>query len=140
VQTFLPLPNPKDTAKILDRNRLGKQRVECVQIARTLFNISEGWKTHPAVKMWKGYESYLVKVYFYEIMNEWIERGYKNEKCEEHYNVFLNIIGNSTIVEPNWINDDFCKSHQSNLVRKKPEYYRKFFPDVPDNLKYVWPV
>ena len=30
-------------------------------------------------------------------------------------------------------------SHRSSLVRKEPEHYRRFFPDVPDDLPYVWP-
>jgi hypothetical protein len=25
------------------------------------------------------------------------------------------------------------------LVRKLPDHYRQFFPDVPDNLPYFWP-
>ena len=42
---------------------------------------------------------------------------------------------------PPWIGwDTFHLSHQSNLVRKDPKHYRKFFPTVPDNLPYIWPV
>jgi hypothetical protein len=41
---------------------------------------------------------------------------------------------------PPWIGDaGFHRSHQSNLVRKDPEFYRPFFPDVPDDLPYLWP-
>ena len=41
---------------------------------------------------------------------------------------------------PPWLGDPaFHRSHQSVLVRKDPEHYRKFFPDVPDDLSYVWP-
>ena len=44
------------------------------------------------------------------------------------------------LIVPSWIGDDiFHRSHQSNLVRKFPEHYRPFFPDVPDDLPYVWP-
>ena len=31
------------------------------------------------------------------------------------------------------------RSHQSALVRKDPVHYRPFFPNVPDDLPYVWP-
>ncbi|HKF88061.1 MAG TPA: hypothetical protein VKB85_08315, partial [Propionibacteriaceae bacterium] len=42
---------------------------------------------------------------------------------------------------PGWLFDpELLRSHQSALVRKDPEYYRQRFPDVPDDLDYVWPV
>ncbi|HEX7304900.1 MAG TPA: cytoplasmic protein, partial [Lentzea sp.] len=41
---------------------------------------------------------------------------------------------------PPWIGDEAVhRSHRSSLVRKFPEHYRRFFPDVPDDLPYVWP-
>jgi hypothetical protein len=41
---------------------------------------------------------------------------------------------------PPWLGDaDFHVSHQSSLVRKNPAHYRPHFPDVPDDLPYVWP-
>jgi hypothetical protein len=42
---------------------------------------------------------------------------------------------------PPWLGDDeLHRSHQSALVRKDPDHYRPLFPDVPDDLPYVWPV
>jgi hypothetical protein len=35
--------------------------------------------------------------------------------------------------------EPFHRSHRSALVRKDPAYYRPLFPDVPDDLEYVWP-
>jgi len=41
---------------------------------------------------------------------------------------------------PEFITPEFTLSHQSNLLRKDPEFYRPVFgPDVPDDLPYVWP-
>lgn len=141
MQTFMPYKNPKMTAQVLDNKRLGKQRVECIQIANYLLGVSpnSSWRNHPAVKMWRGYETYLIKVYLREIMDEWIRRGFKNTKCEKHYNNFCRLIGN-TIRRPLWITDSFCFSHRSNLIRKLPEYYRQFWPATPDNLNYIWPI
>lgn len=140
MQTFLPYKDIKKTAKCLDRARLGKQRVETIQIAQALLGLSSGWKNHPAVKMWKGYEPFLIKVYLKTIMEEWENRGYKNIKCTEHYNNLLSLIDDQKVKKPNWIDEEFCLSHQSNLVRKKPEHYRQYFPKVPDSLEYVWPI
>lgn len=143
MQTFLPYCDIKKTAECLDTKRLGKQRVEAVQIIRKLLKISntKGWENHPAVKMWKGYESFLVKVYLRTIMDEWIQRGYKNIKCEEHWKEFIQHenIKNVVPITPPWINEEFCISHRSNLLRKFPEHYSKYF-DVPDNLEYIWPI
>jgi hypothetical protein len=42
---------------------------------------------------------------------------------------------------PGWLGDEaFHRSHRSSLLRKDPEHYRAQFPDVPDDLEYVWPV
>jgi hypothetical protein len=42
---------------------------------------------------------------------------------------------------PPWLFDSALqRSHQSALVRKDPEHYQRFFPDVPPDLDYVWPV
>ena len=61
MQTFLPHSNFRKTARYLDYRRLGKQRVEAYQILNVLTGKSKGngWKNHPAVKMWKGYENAL---------------------------------------------------------------------------------
>jgi len=144
MQTFFPFQNVNKTVQCLDNRRLGKQRVEAIQILNILlgYSTSSSWVNHPAVKMWRSYEPYLVKVYLRKIMDEWIKRGYKNEKCEKHWMKFIlheKIRGKNSI-KPSWINNDFCKSHKSNLVRKLPEHYKKFFPEVSDNLEYIWPI
>ena len=58
MQTFLPYPDFKKTAKCLDYRRLGKQRVECKQILNALQKrkggiTKGGWVNHPATKMWE---------------------------------------------------------------------------------------
>ena len=56
MQTFLPYPNFKRTAKVLDYRRLGKQRVEGMQIINAIENPDpQGWKNHPIVIMWTPY-------------------------------------------------------------------------------------
>ena len=60
VQTFLPYPDFRRTAEALDSPRLGKQRVETLQILRALELPEYGWGNHPAVRMWRGYTPALV--------------------------------------------------------------------------------
>jgi hypothetical protein len=54
MQTFLPSLDFTACARVLDSRRLGKQRVETLQIVRALLVPEYGWRHHPAVLMWKG--------------------------------------------------------------------------------------
>lgn len=141
MQTFLPFPDFTKSAQCLDRQRLGKQRVECMQIAKALLGETKGWVNHPATRMWRSYESALFG-YWACIVKEWVARGYQDNtmktwhELQEKYGI--DKIPKAT---PSWFsNEEFHKSHQSNLLRKDNKYYKQFFPDVPDNLPYIWPV
>lgn len=142
MQTFLPYDEPIRTAIILDDKRLGKQRIEAVQIARCLLGLSSGgWQNHPAVKMWEGYESYLVQRYLKAVIKEWVARGFKNTKTQEHFDQLIEIVEDRPIITPWWFDiENLFLSHRSNLIRKKPEYYSIIWPDMPDDIEYVWPV
>lgn len=136
MQTFLPDPSFIRSAQCLDRQRLGKQRVEVLQLLRALAGETRGWVNHPAARMWKGYEYVLIQ-YGKVVCAEWIRRGYK-DTCTAQIVVYENKF--SGVTNPPWLgNEAFHLSHQSNLVRKLPVHYRQFFPDVPDDLPYVWP-
>lgn len=134
MQTFLPYANFKQTAQCLDYRRLGKQRVEAFQILDTIEN-GGGWKNHPAVNMWRGYTSCLAW-YGIAICDEWIARGYK-DTMRARIAEFTQYM----TVEPSWLGDpNFHRSHQSNLLRKNATFYKIHFPNVPEDLPYVWPV
>ena len=138
MQTFLPYQGCQLTALVLDYRRLGKQRVEAWQIYQTLIGNSKGWRNHPAVLMWKGYEEALL-FYGWTMSREWVRRGYNGKIMLERFESILPMHNN--LIWPLWYgNDDFHDSHKSNLLRKNPEHYIKYWPDVPDNLPYVWPV
>jgi hypothetical protein len=78
MQTFLPYQNFTKSAQCLDRQRLGKQRVEAWQILQAITNKDYGWQNHPAVKMWRGHPR-LLSMYGLDICNEWhFARGYKD--------------------------------------------------------------
>jgi hypothetical protein len=149
MQTFLPYPDFEQSARALDVKRLGKQRVECIQVVRGLTRPDYGWRHHPAVLMWRGFEEALGR-YGYTCCEVWRERGFA-DTCAATIAADLRDVG-VTVVRgqpeladaqalPPWLGDpDFHRSHQSSLVRKNPGYYRSLFPDVPDDLDYRWPV
>lgn len=139
MQTFLPYDSYQKSAKVLDRQRLGKQRVETIQILNALTDPGYGWQNHPAVTMWRGYE-FELGLYGIAICEEWISRGYK-DTCLDKIIAKIDDIENVNLDVPPWVGyDSFHLSHQSNLVRKNPEFYKPVFGNIPDNLKYVWPV
>jgi hypothetical protein len=135
MQTFLPYKDFTESAKILDYRRLGKQRVEAWQIYEAITK-GTGWKNHPISKMWTGFENALLQ-YGIIICTEWINRGYKDTMLPRFVSEKSKYP--DEIVVPTWLDENFCKSHQSNLLRKNKEYYQKYFPDVEDNLPYLWP-
>lgn len=139
MQTFLPYSDFQKSAQCLDYRRLGKQRVEAKQIYLALTDPNYGWKNHPAVKMWRGYEQALAR-YGLAICKEWRARDYKDSLMLW----FLQRAYSHTLCEvvlPFWIdNEDFHRSHQSNLIRKLPSHYKPLFPGVSEDLPYIWPV
>jgi len=136
VQTFLPYSDFEWSAKILDRQRLGKQRVEAYQILRALAGVSKGWVNHPATRMWSGSETTLI-AYTVTVCREWQLRGYKDSVLDKVLSMRGQFPGGPV---PSWLGDPQVHlSHQSNLVRKFPEHYGPFFPDADPTLPYYWP-
>ena len=132
-----------ESAAVLDKKRLLKQCVECTQILNALIPLDagwrnqpkkgKGWRNHPAVLMWKGYEDALTVYYntcFEEAVNK---RGIKFQA--------LTLLPVTYMYDvPPWVgNEKFHASHRSNLLRKDKEYYSQFGWTEPDNLEYVWP-
>lgn len=139
MQTFVPFDDPRASAVVLDRARLGKQRVECLQLLNALTGESRGWGNHPAARMWRGYERALT-VYGCIVCQVWTERGYR-DTCREKMLLIVPDAFDVPVVWPPWWGQlELQISHRSNLVRKAPEHYRPYFGDVPDDLEYIWPV
>jgi hypothetical protein len=132
MQTFVPLYTFQDCAKSLDYRRLGKQRVECMQILNAIHKGSGGWINHPAVKMWKGFEPALEQ-YQRAIILEWKDRGYVNN---------MTIAEKNSFEFPTWWGDERVHaSHRSALLEKDFEFYYEHmvWEDEP-KLNYYWPV
>lgn len=137
MQTFLPLPDYELSARVLDRQRLGKQRLEARQIIRVLLGARSPWAHHPAVLMWCGH-AYSLAQYGIAVCREWLSRGY-----EDHQMEWFETMARVSFVSPPppWLGRaDFHASHRSNLLRKNPVWYGRFgWAESPD-LPYVWPV
>ncbi|WP_299529017.1 MSMEG_6728 family protein [uncultured Streptomyces sp.] len=158
MQTFLPYPDFVRSARVLDPRRLGKQRVEALQVLRGLTVPDYGWRHHPAVRMWTGYEEALVR-YGLDVCLAWTAEGHADTCAASLLSGLAAARGPGTAGGgdaevrvrtaaelraagelPPWLGEvDFHLSHRSALVRKDPAFYRPLFGDVPDDLPYVWP-
>jgi hypothetical protein len=138
MQTFLPYPDFKESAKVLDYKRLGKQRVECKQILKALYDsYDKAWKNHVVTRMWRGYESALA-LYGLDICNEWISRGYKDNTRGFFIACLTDVKGPPET--PKWFGDiRIHNSHKSKLLQKDFEFYSQWNWDVPIDLPYFWP-
>lgn len=142
MQTFVPFPSFSESARTLDRQRLGKQRVEVLQLLRAGLGITTGgWANHPALKMWEGHLCALAG-YGMVVCDEWISRGYRDTTRDRILALWAEAKrrGESVSTPSWWGRPDVHESHRSNLVRKMPEHYQELFPDVDPGLDYVWPV
>ncbi|MFC0098247.1 MSMEG_6728 family protein [Micromonospora marina] len=149
MQTFLPYPDFLASARTLDQKRLGKQRVEAIQVLRGLTWPGYGWRNHPAVKMWAGYEEALTR-YGLDMCAVWCEPG-RADTCAGTLATDLATACGISVIRsqeelaaagelPPWLGrDDLHRSHRSSLLRKDPVHYARLFTDVSPDLEYVWP-
>ena len=142
MQTFLPFPDFQQSAAALDPARLGKQRVEALQMLRALVIPEYGWQSHPAVRMWMGHVPALT-MYGLAMVDEWTARGGEDttrDKIMEFAPQAAHPDYAAKIPMPYWLgNPDFHLSHRSRLLAKDPRFYTEVFPGTDPDLEYVWP-
>lgn len=169
MQTFLPHASFWRTARELDDKRLGKQRVEALQVLYALKGLSPGWGNHPITRMWRGYE-YGLAMYGIVCCRVWRdERGFRDTTEEKlrYAQVYTERLdrwnetteGKLSRMYPAAMHDlranelkrldllpwwfgwkPLHASHRSNLMRKNPQYYAQEFGELtPGDLPYLWP-
>lgn len=149
MQTFLPVADFDRSAQLLDTARLGKQRVETLQILRAIELPDYGWANHPAVTMWRGRTAALV-AYGLAMVRVWRERGFGDTTETQIAEFAPEVVGRpqsdlaAAGLLPSWLGDEALhRSHRSSLLAKDPEFYRPRFTELfgpdRDDLPYVWP-
>lgn len=139
IQTFLPYKSFESSARVLDRQRLGKQRVEALQIMKALV-LGSGWVNHPATKMWRGHLDHLL-AYQTAICNEWTRRGYNDSCLEKTINLFNSSLESRIVTDPPpWLGlKKFHSTHRGNLLRKNLVHYGRFGWKESPMEGYYWP-
>lgn len=168
MQTFLPLPTYAESAAVLDNKRLGKQRVENLQIVKAILTgpriterhaamydggdarigKSTPWFNHPAAAMWrKNWASLLC--YHEACVTEWTKRGFSDSTYDKMRQLVVDMgerVPSDTGQAPPFIGDDkFHSSHRAILLDKDAEYYgRNGWSEtraekVDGSYPYFWP-
>lgn len=148
VVTFLPFPSFRKCAKSLDRQRLGKQRAECVGIYNVLTNPNtKGNPNIPQVRMWAGCELALL-AYTFATCREWQDRGYNDSVlewciCQMPPKTMVTqewLIQNHLNLVPSWLGAPALhSSHRSRLVCKDWSYYAAKLGWLEEPGEYFWP-
>src|SRR3712207_8408925 len=120
MQTFLTVADFDESARLLDSPRLGKQRVETLQVLRALELPDYGWATHPVVRMWRGRTAALV-VYGRAMVAERRSRGFA-DSTDRLISEFAPEAADATQADvaaagllPTWIGDEALhRPHRSN--------------------------
>ena len=151
MQTFIISPYFSTTAAALDNKRLGKQRVEVLQLLQALTGKTTAYVNHPAAIMWKSNIPTLA-AYGTIICQEWTDRGFK-DTCKEK---ILQLVSEPTYCfdsYPWWMQDVRTMqavfwTHMLSLVRKDFDCYYSLFnnligshaiKNLAASSNYFWP-
>lgn len=147
MQTFLVKKSYHESLKLMDNNRLVNQFEEAMHLLRVNFGLTDGYASHPAGKMWRGYEHALISYADYCLHERPRRFGNPRQKAD-------GVSASTRLAElrgsqwplpafeyPPWRHDlDFYRSHRSNLIRKDPGFYGPLFPNTPRLMPYLWPI
>src|SRR4051812_49727016 len=129
MQTFLPVADFTDSARLLDSPRLGKQRVETLQILRAIELPDYGWANHPAVLMWRGRTPALV-AYGLAMARVWRETGFA-DIAERPIGEVASVVGGRARADvadagplPSWVSGvELHRAHRANIIAKEPAFF-----------------
>lgn len=136
----MPYKNFEQSAKCLDRQRLGRQRLEAKLLLEILLEEIDRhtiarWKNHPVIELWRGSELSLCN-YGIKICTEWKKRGYQDNQLEWfwYYQEMYKFRDNN---QPNF-SEELHASHRAALLCKLPGWYQQFGWKEKPQIKYVW--
>lgn len=148
MQTFLPFSSFSESAKVLDRQRLGSQRNEAylalktIILSKTYPDRKFPWQSHIICRIWKDYELQLFD-YLERICYEWHDvRGYEDSVLEKSKKELLGwcCVNCKDGVHPKWLgNEKFHSSHRAALLAKNYGFYSKYGWAEKPEINYVWP-
>jgi hypothetical protein len=128
MQVFLPFADFAKTASVLDKRRLQKQGLECLQLLLAMYDVPlpdgrprTGHKNHPAYRAWEPYPLALAN-YALCIAAECRERGIKSDTIEGRVRELAGDANLESAAMPPFIGDEAVhRSHRARLLVKGRE-------------------
>jgi hypothetical protein len=154
MQTFMTRKSYHRSMHDLDDKRLINQFEEAMQLARVIGGLTDGYRNHPAAKMWMTYD-HALNVYIHNTIQErvlrWGQRYNRSRpgavdpwvRMDELSRELREANGPLPPYEvPPWFEDlDVLRSHRSNLLRKLPGHYGHMWNEaISDDWPYLWPI
>lgn len=146
MRMYLPFNETKLNVACLSESDLTIQRNVAMTILETLGGKSKGWRWHPGVNMWIGYDVLLAKI-AHAINVEWC--GMNPEACSgstgrgKVYDKQLNDMGYSSVVPTVtpwwWGNKEFHNRNKAAMLRSDPDWYGALFNGAKNDLCDWWP-
>ncbi len=137
--TFHPYADFKETFKVLDYRRLGKQRQEALQILKALLGLANHYKSQAAAKAWKGYESTLC-IYGALCCDEWKQRGYIDNTKSIFEAIYYKYLKNEPVIYPRWIGyEPYHSNQRARLLAKNYIHYSQFKWEEEPTDTYEFP-
>lgn len=142
MNTLVPLSDVNACAEVLEERHLNRLRSDIVQVLKGCCEPApepgSEVKEHPAIKMWRGNEPFLIK-FGTAVCIEWQSRGNSDATLKKILG-FKSDFEESSREQPEWWgNEEVHDSHKSYLLRLKPSHYRRFWPELSDELPMIWP-
>ena len=149
MQIYVPTPDAVTTAEILANAELLEVIAACTTILEEMHKDGEPSiiAALPLYKMWEGH-GFAVASYGLSMCEEITHRGFMpgDPKLAESEKNLHEQLENATAGEyvigyPAWWGDaNLHHAHQSELLRRNPRHYYRYFAGIPMDLPQVWPV
>jgi hypothetical protein len=152
--TWLPDQNLVKSTNFLDHGHITNQAYEAATILHAIAGPGHhtGWSNLKGAAMWKGHDDGLA-LYLSLVIRQCRAQGiavpqnppydFEKDYAPNLGNHWLapRLCAVADIVWPEWLGEEKVhSSHRSNLLRKKPDFYRQFgWTDDPEAEIY-WPV
>lgn len=141
-RTWVPEQDLRRCAEVLERRHLTAQISEGLIVLRALMEPDDGagWRRHPCVRMWRGYERFYC-AYGVEMCREFRRRFGTVDHCLPQYVAAWQWLCPQDMTPPWWWGRHAVHAaDRATLVARFPEHYGPIWPDVEPRDQAAWPV
>lgn len=110
MNVFIPFADTFQTAKVLDKQRLQKQIIECDTMINAITDNRKGWRNHPCTLMYLNHVDWLQ--WYRDVLSDY-KNGFITDQTEPTRPIFIG-------------DERLHKAHRARLYQKNPIHYESF--------------